>query len=61
MKVMGREEDGFTGLPRQLMEQVENFVFSVHIQEGGGFVQQDEGSILGDGSGDHCSLAFPVA
>ncbi len=60
VQLVGREEDAFLFLMGQVRQQCAQLIAVGHVQKRGGFVQQDDGRCLGQGSGNHDALAFTV-
>ena len=60
IKVMGREEDAFPLVAGQAPQQRRQFVAVRQVEEGRGFVEQNDRGVLGQRPGDHHPLAFAV-
>ena len=60
VEVVGREEDALPLLAGQPPEQRRQRVAVRQVEEGGRFVQQDDGGVLRQHAGDHHPLAFAV-
>ena len=54
------EEDAFAPLVGEAAQEDAQFVAIGEVEEGGGFVEEDDGGVLRQGTGNHHALAFAV-
>jgi len=59
-KVVGREDDGLLPTVGEVQEKAHQFCLRRIIEKGGGLVENNDWSLLGQGAGDHDLLALTV-
>ena len=58
---MATEKDSLVLLTREFVHDVDQFDFARIVEEGGGFVHEDDGCVLHQGLGNHHFLLLAIA
>ena len=61
VKVVAAEKNGLVLLAREFMQDVHQLDFARIVQEGGGFVHEDDGRVLHQSLGNHYFLLLTIA